>query len=49
MANSFQKAGILLLGVAVGLYLPAIPAIDPVKPYMGFIALVIAVILFVKG
>ena len=45
-----QAVGMLLLGMAIGSYLPNLP--DPVSvinPYLGLIFLVLAVILFIKG
>jgi len=50
MGSNNQLVGMLLLGMAIGSYLPDFPApIEKANPYIGVILLVIAVILFVKS
>ena len=53
MSNN-QLVGMLLLGIAVGSFIPRIlPApgdvINPLMPFAGFIFLAAAIIMFVKG
>ncbi|MBN2067897.1 MAG: hypothetical protein JW744_05505 [Candidatus Diapherotrites archaeon] len=50
MGSNNQLVGMLLLGIAIGTYIPAFPEpIQIINPYIGIILLVIAVILFVKS
>lgn len=49
MGNN-QLVGMLLLGIAIGQYLPSLPApIDVYQTYLGIVLIVFAIILFVKG
>ncbi len=49
MGNN-QLVGMLLLGMAIGTYLPDFPEpLAKINPFLGIILLVIAVILFVKS
>ncbi|MDO8428141.1 MAG: hypothetical protein Q7S92_02915 [Candidatus Diapherotrites archaeon] len=45
-----QTIGMFLIGIALGLYMPGLPApLDLINPYVGFGLIVVAVVLFVKG
>ncbi len=47
---SNQLVGMLLLGMAIGLYIPVLP--DPVgqfQKYVGIVLIVVAVMLFMKS
>ena len=42
--------GLFLIGIAVGMYLPAFPApLSALQPYVGIVLLAVAVFLLVKG
>ncbi|MDP6671067.1 MAG: hypothetical protein QGI60_04595 [archaeon] len=45
-----QLVGMLLLGMAIGTYLPPLPEpVSAINPFVGLIFLVLGVIMFIKG
>ena len=48
--SAFKNLGLVLMGAAVGVYMPILPApLNAIQPYVGFVLLVVAIILFVKS
>jgi len=43
-------AGMLFIGMAIGTYIPVLPApLDIINPFLGLIFLIVGVIFFIKG
>jgi len=50
MSDSKQLVGMLLLGIAIGQYIPDLPEpANTIQPYLGLILIVLAIILFIKS
>ncbi len=50
MSGSNQLVGMLLLGIAIGQYIPSLPEpANAIQPYLGLILIVLAIVLFVKS
>lgn len=50
MAESKQLVGMLLLGIAIGQYIPSLPApANTVQQYLGIVLIVLAIVLFIKS
>ncbi|MDO8627634.1 MAG: hypothetical protein Q7K42_04165 [Candidatus Diapherotrites archaeon] len=50
MAQTFQLAGLFLLGIAVGTFIPALPKpLDIIQPFLGLILIIVAAVLIIKG
>ncbi len=44
-----SEAGLFLIGIGVGLYVPSLPSpIDVIQPFLGLIIILIGVILLIK-
>lgn len=49
MAESAQVAGMFLIGIGVGLYIPGLPApVNIINPYLGLVFVILGVIAFLR-